>query len=201
MKSRTVRTLSVLASAGLMVGAFAAGPADAAKKKKPSCAPATAAAPTKGHSSNADEAAEAKVVTVTSAATEEKPLVVEYEHGPALDPIQEDTVYFAYQVLSKVPGAGLYVKIEWPGAMSDIDLYMSDSSGTEVANSGAYNPAPIPGVTDSGGNGGQGFESVPGFPADPCSPYTIESKGYATMGESATISVWLGEATDTYTKP
>lgn len=203
MKSRSVRTLAVLASAGLLVGAFAVGPADAAKKKKKfSCAPATAAAPSEGHSSNADEAAEAPVVNVTAAASEEKPLVTEFEHGPALSEAgAEDTKYFAYQVVSKTPGQGLYIKIEWPGTESDIDLYMYDEGGTEVARSAAYNPLPIPGVTDAGGNGGQGFESIPGFPADPCAPYTIESQAYATPGENMKISVWLGEAGDSYDRP
>lgn len=204
MKSRSVRTLAVLASAGLIVGAFAAGPADAAKKKRKkfSCAPATAAVPAAGHSSNAEEAAQAEVLNVTQAATEEKPLVVEYEHGPAVSDIGvEDTKYFAFQVVSKKPGAGAYVKIEWPGTVSDIDLYMYDAAGTEVAQSGAFNPVAIPGVTDAGGNGGPGFESIPGFPAEPCSPYTIESKGYATPGEAMKLSIWLGEAGDSYVKP
>ena len=195
MKPRSVRTFAVLASAGLIVGAFAAGPADAAKKKKKpfACAPATAAVPAEGNSSNAEEAAEAEVVNVTAAATEEKPLVIEYEHGAALDPVIEDTLYFAFQVVSKTPGAGLYLKMEWPGAESDMDMYMYDASGAEVASSGAFNPLPVPGVFDAGGNGGQGFESIPGFAATPCSPYTIESKAYATPGESMTLSVWLGE--------
>jgi hypothetical protein len=197
MNAPSARALALLASAGLVAAAFVAPPAQAAKKKKPfSCAPGTAAVPAEGHSSNADEAAEAEVVNVTAAATEEKPLVVEYAHGPALDPAHEDTLYFAFQVVSKTPGSGLYLKMEWPGVESDIDMYMYDSSGAEVASSGAYNPVPIPGVTDAGGNGGQGFESIPGFPADPCSPYTVESKAYATPGEDMTLSVWLGEPAD-----
>jgi hypothetical protein len=202
MKSRSIRTFAVLASAGLIVGAFAAGPADAAKKKKKkvpfACAPVTATAPSAGHSANASEAEAAEVVNVTSAATEDAPIVIEYEHGPALsDAGAEDTKYFAFQVVSKTAGPGLYIKQEWDGVYSDIDMYMSDASGAEVAVSGAYNPAPIPGVTDAGGNGGQGFESIPGFPAAPCSPYTIESKAYATPGEAMTLSVWLGEADGT----
>lgn len=204
MKSRSVRTLAVLASAGMIVGAFAAAPADAAKKKKKpfNCAPATATAPAKGHSSNAADASKAAVVNVTAAATAEAPLVTEFKHGPALSEAHvEDTQYFAYQVVSKTPGQGLYVKLEWPGKMSDIDLYMYDASGEEVALSGAFNPVAVPGLLDSNGNGGVGFETIPGFPADPCSPYTIESKAYATPGEPMKISVWLGEATDKYTKP
>ena len=200
--TRSLRPLTAALTLALVAGAFVAGPAQAGKKKKKfSCAPATAAAPTEGHSGNAEEAAEAEVVNVTSAHTEEKPLVIEYEHGPALDPVAEDTLYFAFQVVSKTPGAGVYIRQEWPGSMSDLDLYMYDSGGTEVAYSGAFNPIPVPGVTDSGGNGGPGFESIPGYPADPCSPYTLESKAYATMGEPTTLKIWLGEAGDSYNTP
>ena len=201
--ARALRALTVALCVALVAGAFVAGPAQAGKKKKKfSCAPATAAAPTEGHSANAEEAAEAEVVNVTAAHTEEAPLVIEYEHGPALsDAMIEDTLYFAFQVVSKTPGFGVYIRQEWPGSMSDMDLYMYDSGGAEVSYSGAYNPAPIPGVTDSGGNGGQGYESIPGFPADPCSPYTLESKAYMTMGEPMTLKIWLGEAGDTYNTP
>ena len=201
---RTIKTLSVLASIGLLVGAFAAVPAEAAKKKKKpfSCAPATATPPSEGHSGNADEAAEAEVVNLTAAATEEKPLVIEYDHGPAISDVgAEDTLYFAFQVVSKTPGAGVYIKQEWEGAEDDMDLYLYDSSGTEVARSGAFNQLPIPGVTDAGGNGGSGFESIPGFPADPCSPYVIESKAYLTDGAPMTLSLWLGEAGESYDTP
>lgn len=208
MKRPSLRALAVMASIGLLAAAFAAPPAQAGKKKKPfACPPATAAVPAEGHSSNADEAAEAQVVNVTSAATEEAPLVVEYEHGAALHdpalgtPVQEDTKYFAFQVVSKTPGAGLYLKMEWPGTESDIDMYMYDSGGAEVANSGAFNPVPVPMVFDAGGNGGQGYESIPGFPADPCAPYTIESRAFLTPGEPMTLSVWLGEAGDSYNTP
>lgn len=198
----SLRPLTAVLCLALVAGAFVAAPAQAGKKKKFSCAPATAAVPTEGRSSNAEEAAEAEVLNVTAANTEEKPLVIEYEHGPALaDAGAEDTLYFAFQVVSKKPGAGVYVRQEWPGSMSDVDLYMYDSSGTEVAYSGAFNPIPVPGVTDSGGNGGQGYESIPGFPADPCSPYTLESKAYATMGEPMTLKIWLGEAGDSYNTP
>lgn len=189
---RTIKTVTMLASLSLLVGAYAAAPAEAAKKKRFSCAPATATPPAEGHSSNAEEAAEAQVVNLTAAATEEKPLVIEYEHGPAFSEIgMEDTKYFAFQVVSKTLGAGVYVLQEWPGRESDIDLYMSDESGAEVASSGAFNPIPVP---PPGSTGGPGYESISGYPAEPCSPYTIESKAYLTPGEEMTLKLWLGEA-------
>lgn len=199
MRARTMKTLSVLASVGLLAGAFAAGPADAAKKKKKkfACPAATATAPTEGHSANSEEAAEAEVLNLTAAATEEEPLVIEYEHGQAIaDAGMEDTKYFAFQVVSKTPGAGVYILQEWPGTESDIDLYMYDETGAEVASSGAFNPAPIPMVFDSGGSGGMGYESISGYAADPCSPYVIESRAYLTPGEEMTLSLWLGEVAE-----
>jgi len=214
VKALSIRTLAVLASVGLIVGAVAVGPAGAVKKEKGkafSCAPATAPVPTEGTSSNAADAAKVPVVNVTSAATEAKPLTFEFAlESAAHDPmfhtrIKESTVYHAFQVVSKKPGTGLYTKLTWPGAESDIDFYMYDSSGTMVATSGAFNPLPLDtGVAhdfSAGGNGGTGFESIPGFPAAPCSPYTFESKAFLTPGETATLSVWLGKAGNSYSKP
>lgn len=189
MKSRSMRTLSVLASVGLIVGAFAAGPADAAKKKKKklSCAPATSAI---------EAAAEAPLVRVTSKATEEKPIVVEFEHPESLVqehealPDTQDEQYVNIQVVSKAT-EGLYIKEEFEDR-HDIDLYLYDGAGEEVASSGAFNAAPV-GPFSAGGNGGENFESIPGFPADPCALYTAESAAYATPGTPVKMSIWVGE--------
>ncbi|HJR45011.1 MAG TPA: hypothetical protein VJ927_05350 [Actinomycetota bacterium] len=205
MKSRSIRTLAVLASAGLLVGAFAVGPADAAKrkKKKPfSCAPATPAAPASEHA-GADAAPEAEVTPITEAATEEAPVVIEYEHGPAMyvfgtaQPIQEDNAYFNLQVVSNKPDQGLYILQEWGTDITDLDLYLYDDSGTQVAFSGAFNAAPqsdtpIGDLSGPAGTGGAGFESISGFPAVPCAPHTIESVAYMTHGEPVTLKAWLG---------
>ena len=203
MKSRSVRTFAVLASAGLIMGAFAAGPADAAKKKKKpfACAPATPAAPASDHA-GAAEAPTAPVTAITEAATEEKPVVVEYEHGSALyvfgttQPIQEDNAYFNVQVVSKKPDQGLYILQEWGTDVTDIDLYLYDNAGTQVAYSGAFNAAPentpLSDFSGPNGTGGHGFESISGFPATPCNVHTIESVAYMTQGEPVTLKMWLG---------
>lgn len=205
MNSRSIRTLAVLASTGLIVGAFAAGPADAAKKKKkkpvPACAEFAPPPVTSGGTTGSD-AIEAEVSQVTTAHTAEAPLVIEFEHGAALwdaathAPVQEDTKYFGIQLPPGVPQSGLFVRLDWPTpSPSDVDLYLYDDTGTEVANSGAFNFAPVPGVLDAGGNGGMGFESIPGLAVDQCSGYVVESQAFLTAGEPMTLSVWLGEAT------
>jgi hypothetical protein len=205
---RITRTIAVAAAASLVLGAFIAGPADAKKKKKPTgptCPAATPAEP-QAHSSNAADAAKVPVVNIPLTATAEAPVTVELKHGPAAHdpaqgtPIQEDTLYYNFQIVAPAE-TGAYVRLEWPSQESDFDLYMYDNTGAEVANSGAYNPAPVPGVLDAGGNGGTGFESIPGYPAAACSVYTVESKAFLTPGDTVTLKVWTGEVTDTWNAP
>lgn len=193
MTSRWIRTVAVLGSVGLIVGAFAAAPADAAKKKKKgvTCAP---------FETSFEPAAEAEVVRVTEAATEEKPIVVEFSHPasivqehPAL-PDTQDEQYVNIQVVSKA-ATGLYIKDEF-SSRHDIDLYLYDSAGEEVDSSGGFNTLPVTiGPVDftSGGRAGENYESIVGFPADPCAGYTAESVAFASPGTDGTFSIWLGE--------
>ena len=206
-KSRSIRTLSVIASAALIVGAFIAGPADAKKKKKPkpvAGCPAVTPIEPNSDSTQTAEVLEQPVVTVTDAHTADAPLVFEYEHGPALwridqVPVEEDTVFFNIQVDSANPDAGLYVFQEWakqPG--SDMDLYIWDVvTGEEATHSGSSNVTPVP-VAEGGEYHGQntgawGLESVSGFPVTDCAGFTVESRAFSTAGEAMTLSVWLGE--------
>jgi hypothetical protein len=194
---RIVRSLALIATASLVLGAFAAVPADAKKrKKKPKgCATFAPVEPQGSASGETAEALEAPVVQVTSAATEEAPIVTEYEHGPALwetltqTPIQEDTQFFNFQVVGE---GGLHLRMEF-AEDSDIDLYLYDGTGARVASSGAANQAPVPGVLDSNGNGGIGFESIPGFAASNCAGFTVESRAFMSPGTPVTLTAWLGE--------
>ena len=208
---RITRTLAVVAAASLVVGVFVAGPADAKKKKKKpvaACPVFTPPAVQSGGTTGADAEA-ATVVQLTDAHTAEAPLVVEYEHGPAFweaashTPVQEDTKYFAVQVVSANPAPGLHARIDWAApSPSDIDLYLFDDTGAEAATSGASNfaPAPVLGL-DANGNGGNGFESIPGYPAANCAGYVLESQAFITPGESMKLTMWLGEVTDTWNAP
>lgn len=194
MRSRSIRTLAVLASAGLLVGAFAAAPADAAKKKKKkgvTCAP---------FETSFEAAAEAPLVRVTEAATEETPIVVEFSHPPSVvqehpsAPDTQDEQYVNIQVVSKA-GSGLYIKDEF-ASRHDIDLHLYNSAGEEVDSSGGFNTLPVTlGPVDftSGGRAGENYESIVGFAADPCAGYTAESVAFASPGTDGTFSIWLGE--------
>lgn len=208
-KSRSTRALCVIATTALIMGAFAAAPADAKKKKKkppvPAGCPAFTPIEPNSDSGQTAEVLEQPVVTVTDAHTADTPLVFEYEHGAALwrvdqVPVQEDTVFFNLQIDSANPDAGLYVFQEWaPLPGSDMDLYIWDgATGEQAANSGSSNAAPMPippaGPVDHGqSTGAWGLESVSGFPVIDCSGYTVESRAFTTKGESMTLKVWLGE--------
>jgi hypothetical protein len=181
---KAMRAVALVATAALVAGAFFAVPAEAAKKKKK-------AIKCSAFTPGVEDAGEAKLLKVTSKNTEKKPAVVEFEHGPALSPVQTEDFYVNIQVAA--PAQGLYIHEEFADR-HDIDLYLFDAAGEEVASSGAFNPAPVPGVTDAGGNGGTNYESIPGFAVDQCAGFTINSHAYATYGTPATIHVWLGKA-------
>src|SRR5688500_750099 len=68
MKIRTIRGIAVLASVGLLVGAFAVGPAEARKKKKKK--KPVACAPYAPGENGADQ----KVTVITDAATADAPV-------------------------------------------------------------------------------------------------------------------------------
>lgn len=199
---RVIRTIGVLASSALILGAFVAGPADAKKKKKPKPPPPCAAfAP-------GEEGADAKTTVVTDAATAEAPVVVELEAGMGLaDGLglvdaydQTSSVYQNIQVDSASAAAGLYVKIEFPDR-HDYDLYLNRADGATAANSGAFNPTPEGtavgvggGSPDGGWEAGSNYESVTGINTADCDGYTARVKSYLTNGGTVTMSIWLGEA-------
>lgn len=199
MKSRSVRTLAVLASVGLIVGAFAAAPADAAKKKKKkkgvSCATFTP---------GMEEAAEAEVVKITPAASEDKPVVIEYEHGPAGPSIPivghpglTESLYFNIQLYGS-SDKGLWIKQEFSDR-HDLDLYLYNEAGDEVTHSGGFNT--LPQAYDSDGNATENSENIPGYPGEQCAGYTIQSTAYLTPGTDVTLSIWYGDITEDWTKP
>lgn len=210
--TRTTKTLSVLASAALVLTGMLAGTADAKKKKPkpppapPACAPFVAG----------EAGAEAPTSVVTDAATAEAPVVVELEGGMGLaddlgipgiagrPSVYDETssVFQNIQVDSANPSAGLYVKIEFPDR-HDFDLYLLNSEGTAAANSGVFNPIPegahLPiaigsGSPDGGWDGGSNYESVTGINTADCAGYTAQIKSYLTPGGAVKLSMWLGEA-------
>ncbi len=199
--NKWIRSIGVIAAAGLIIGALVGGsaPASAAKKCK-KFKPAVPAS----DSPSASEAPKAKVVKITDKFTQSKPYKVEYTHGPAAwlladptDPLNsqlalvEDTKWFNIQVDSKKKFVGLYVRQEWaPTPVSDMDLYIWDSHGSQAGSSGEFNQAPGQGL--GSGDGGNGYEQVLGMGVSDCSGYTIESRAFTSPGEAMTLKVWLG---------
>ena len=180
MTVRITRLVAVLAAMTL-VAALSVAPAAAKKSKGVKCPAFT---------SGVEDAADAELLKITPKATEAKPITIEYEHAASLYPASTEHLYYNVQVFG--PSGGLYILQEFDN-YSDIDLYLLDGAGEEVASSGAFNPAPIPGYTDADGNGGTGFESIKGHPVSTCDGFTIDSSAYATMGTPVTLKIWLGE--------
>lgn len=200
MKSRSVRTLAVLASVGLLVGAFAAGPAEAAKRKKKKKKPAACATFVPPES-----AGEAEVVKLTEAATAEAPVEVTVTTGPGFGMGRDSSspegehvsqVFVPVQVDTKVSGAGIYGKVNFT-PLYDYDLYLDDAAGTQLMASGGF------GVVDDSELGGDaansetgaGFEAIYGITTADCGGYVFDVVGATTPGEDVTLQLWLGEAT------
>jgi hypothetical protein len=200
--SKWIRTIGVLAAAGVLTGALVSGtPAQAAKK----CKKFKPVAPTASDSGETAEAPKAKVQTVTDKYTENKPLTISYDHGPAFwwpnDPSDptggqaaavEDTKWFNFQIDSKKKFVGLYIRQEWSETSpSDMDLYLYDRTGSLAGSSGQYNVISGNGVLGSG-DGGMGYESINGLGVSDCDGYTVESRAFTTAGEAMTLKVWIG---------
>lgn len=199
MKSRSVRTLAVLASIGLLVGAFAAGPAEAAKKKKKKKVPACAAyTPT-------EWGADQPINIVTDKHTAEAPLVLELEtheglgssspSAPEEDPTNPiSRVFSNVQVDSTAATTGLWATLEYQFPL-DYDLYVRGDDGVGLAYSAGFVPGvPFLDGTGSGGETGQGTENILGLTTADCTGYLVDVISAATPGGTVTLKLWLGEA-------
>ncbi len=159
-------------------------------------------------SSNAADARKAKVVLVSEKATEEKPIVFEYSHGPAIadgsvgdlvgDPhatmILEDARFFNFQVVAGARASVVNARIEWgaPSA-SDIDLRLYGQTGAELDYSASFNPTQDAFAVAFGGDDANGMEQLLGLWMGRCSGFTIESRpAWSVTGEDpVTLKVWL----------
>lgn len=192
---RVVRSLALIATASLVLGAFVAGPADAKKKKKPK-KPAACAPYTPGESG-----AEAPVTTVTNANTAEAPATLEVEIGPGLgagrDPEGEGALvshaYTNVQVDSTGASDFLNVRVSWSVPPEDYDVYLDTADGTELASSAGYGP--IPGGSEYGSSA-VGSESIVAFPVKDCDGFTVDVVGATTPGGPVTVDYWLGAAAE-----
>ena len=179
MRARSVRAAAIAGCAAIVFVALAA-PAGAGKRGV-RCSPFAPAI---------EGAADSEVVKITPRYTEAKPFTIDIEHAAAMYPVATEDKYVNIQIAG--PGGDLYIREEF-GPVEDIDLYLYDAAGGEAASSGAFNPAPVPGVLDADGNGGSGFESINAFAVSSCSGWTINSHAYMTPGTTATLTVWLAK--------
>ncbi|HEV2756283.1 MAG TPA: hypothetical protein VG318_10980 [Actinomycetota bacterium] len=200
---KTIRTLSVVASAALILGAFVAGPADAKKKKKKPPVPAGCAAYTPS-----EWGAELPVNVVTDEHTAEAPLVLtvptEMGFGSSSpqtpDNVSEDNpvshAFANVQVDSANPEIGLYGRLEFSDQW-DYDLYFRGNDGVGIAYSAGVSPFVTAFGFDGTGHGGQteiGAENINGLTSADCVGYLVDIVSSTTIGEDTTLKLWLGEA-------
>lgn len=199
---RTIRTLAVLASAALVLGAFTASPADAKKKRKKKAKKPPACAPYQPGEAGAD----APITVVTNAATEEKPVELEVEtaeglgfssaEGPSGDEGHTSHAYSNVQVDSAKSGAGLYARVEFAPTW-DYDIFLRTSDGTAAAYAAGFNQVIVPAFgldgTGHGGHSEQGAEQIDGFATADCDGFTLDIVSAGTPGGTVTVKYWLGE--------
>jgi hypothetical protein len=189
------RRMMILASVALLVGAtLMSTPATAKKSEK---CPRFKPVPPETSSARAQEVPDLPVLRVTDRASAKKPLIVEfdqeasvwwYAHSQGRGPIVDGNRYFNIQVDTKKEVTGLHVRLEWPIAPLELDLYMYYEYGSLAAWSESTNAAPA--GTD--GTGGPGFEYIQGFPVARCTGFVIEDNAMWTTPQSAQLKLWLG---------
>ena len=189
---RIIRSLTVLALASLVMGAFMAAPADAKKKKPKGCA---AYVP-------GEKGAEAPITMVTSANTADAPAAVEVDLGPGVgigrnpEPPPDGEGQFVshafanLQVDSAAPSDLLNVRISWTETPYDYDVYLDAADGTELASSAGYGP--VPGGSDYASSA-LGSETIVAYPVGDCDGFTVDVVGATTPGGTVTVEYWLGE--------
>lgn len=189
MRSKNIRTLALVASAALVLGAFVAGPAEARKKCRPYKPGALGA--------------EAETTKVTDAATEAAPVEVELSTGPGAgftnaDDPSGDTgatshAFHNVQVDSKSSTAALFVRIEFLPTW-DYDLFLRASYGGSVAYEADFNQAAGAGLGGTqGGHAEQGASQIDGYLARDCDGFTADVAGSSTAGGAVTMKLWLGK--------
>ena len=194
--SRTIRTLAVVATAGLVLGAFAVGPAEAKKKKKKKPAVCSTFTP-------ADNGADKPTLVVTDAATEEAPAVqkVTLPEEVSEGAISHGEDVFNVQVDSAAKEAGLYILFEFQ-ERRDYDLNVWHTDGSYAARAHGFNPVlGIHGELDAraGNLSGHAGESTPssekivGIRTSDCGGWTVSAENYLGEGGDFEIKVWLGD--------
>ncbi|HWC14816.1 MAG TPA: hypothetical protein VG929_09495 [Actinomycetota bacterium] len=187
MGIKTLRSLAIVASAALVLGAFVA-PADAKKKKKvKKCAPYT----------TPEWAGEAETTVVTDAATADAPIELKISTAPGVGTSSEEPhggtgassyTYHNFVIDSAAPSASVSARVDSVPTW-DYDLWWRYPEGPPAASAAGF--WVIPG--GEGGETGIGYEQVNAVPAADCQGFTAEIVGAVTPGGEVTLKVWLGK--------
>ncbi|MGH2808304.1 MAG: hypothetical protein ACRDKT_13625 [Actinomycetota bacterium] len=193
---RALRTISVLACAGLLVGAFVAAPAEARKKKKKK-KPAVCQPFQPG-----ENGAEKPTLKVTDKATEEAPAV----QAVSLDMSASDVVIvqepasdaFNIQVDSKAKEAGVHILFEFP-ERRDYDLNVWHTDGSYAARAHGFQPVlgtpaeeQLGNTTGHAGESTTTSEHIVGIRTADCGGWTVSAENWLGEGGDFEIKVWLG---------
>lgn len=190
MKSKTIRSLAVLASMALVLGAFVAAPAEAKKKCGKYAAP--------------EWAGEAETTIVTDKATADAPIEVELETGPGAGFTNPDypgdetgSVAHAFHnvvVDTNAKTANLFASIEYLPAF-DYDFFLRLSAGPSVAYEADFNPLTVAGPsgigTTDGATAEPGLSRIDGYPVPDCYGYTLDAASSIAGGGTVTLKIWL----------
>lgn len=190
------RGFAVIVLGSLLLGAFAATPADAKKKKKKKPKPAVCAPYVPG-----EAGAGAETTVVTDAQTESAPATMTLPTEPGVgftntgDPSGDMGVvphaYTNVQVDSNAKQKALFVSVTFPPTF-DYDVFLRTSSGTAVAYEADFNPNPGIG-TNSGGHAESGASFIDGYLALDCAGFTLDvASASFTAGGDVEVSYWLG---------
>ena len=197
--SRITRSLAVVASAALVLAAFAGSPAEAKKRKKKAVCGAFAPG---------EVGADKPTLVVKSTATEAAPAIQKVTLEPhffeGAHPDYTPASYDAFnvQVDSATKDAGLYALVEFP-ARRDVDMNLYHTDGSYAARSHGFQPVLgiHPTIDEEQGNlGGHGGESTDhsealvGIRTNDCGGWTLEVANYFGEGGEFEVKLWLGEA-------
>jgi len=188
---KTVRTLAVVASAALLLGAVAVVPAGARAKK---CAPFE----------TSGVGAEAETSIVTDKATADAPIEVTIATDPgagftnADDPSGDTGAtshkFHNVQVDSKAKTAKLFVRAEFLPSW-DYDLFLRLPEGPSVAYEADFNPLTVGGPTPVGGTSNghaePGVSQIDGQVSLDCEGFTVDVGSSITPGGEVTLKFWL----------
>lgn len=153
----------------------------------------TNAAAARCSTERARELSDRPPIQITNRATKTDPIVVRYDQpqnavfmGPGET---AGEVKFALQMSSGHRVPRLHVSLEWPTpSVSDIDAYLYDSAGEEVARAEHWNVSPVEEML--GANGGSGYEYFATH-VGRCSTYQLMTDTWHSPGEKVTMKIWL----------